>query len=102
MAGIEQLHERSLNLDSDQHFVLQKVINYVKEYKRSLLIKMPPPEPLRLKVLGSAGSGKSHLIDLICQWVEHLLRRDGDNLDHPYIIKTAFTGTAACNIGGGN
>ena len=98
--GLEQLHERSLNLDGDQFFVLEKVINYVKQYKRSLLIKKPLPEPLLLKVLGSAGSGKSHLIDLICQWVEHLLRRDGDNLDHPYIIKTAFTGTAACNIGG--
>ena len=98
--GLEQLHERTLNLDGDQYFVLEKVINYVKKYKRSLLTKTPLPEPLRLKVLGGAGSGKSHLIDLISQWVEHLLRTEGDNLDHPYIIKTAFTGTAACNIGG--
>ena len=74
--------------------------DYVKKYKRSLLTKTPLPEPLRLKILGSAGSGKSHLIDLICQWVEHLLRTEGDNLDHPYIVKTAFTGAAACNIGG--
>ena len=98
--GLEQLHERSLHLDVDQHFVLEKVINYVKHYKKSLLTQMPLPEPLRLKVIGSAGTGKSHLIDLICQWVEHLLRREGDNLDHPYVVKTAFTGSAACNIGG--
>ena len=98
--GIDELNEKTLNLDDDQSFVLEKIINYAKQYKRAVLMKVPPPQPLRLKILGSAGSGKSHLIDLICQWVELILRREGDNLDQPYIIKSAFTGTASCNIGG--
>ena len=98
--GLDELNEKTLNLDKDQFYVLEKIINYAKQYKRALLMKVPLPEPLRLKVLGSAGSGKSHLIDLICQWVESILRREGDDLDQPYIIKTAYTGTASCNIGG--
>ena len=98
--GIDELNEKTLNLDDDQSFVLEKIINYAKQYKRAVLMKVPLPQPLRLKVLGSAGSGKSHLIDLICQWVEHILRREGDDLDQPYIIKSAYTGTASCNIGG--
>ncbi len=96
----DELNQKMLSLDDDQKFVLEIVINYTKQYKRSLLMKVPPPKPLRLKVLGSAGSGKSHLIELICQWVERLLRREGDDLDQPYIVKTAYTGAASCNIGG--
>ena len=98
--SIDELNQKTLSLDDDQKFVLEKVINYAKQYKRSLLMKVPLPQQLRLKVLGSAGSGKSHLIELICQWVERLLRKEGDDLNQPYIIKTAFTGTASCNIGG--
>ena len=98
--NLDELNEKTLNLDDDQRFVLEKVINYAKQFKRSLLLKVQPPQPLRLKVLGSAGSGKSHLIELICQWVERILRREGDDLDQPYIVKCAFTGTASCNIGG--
>ena len=98
--GLDELNQKTLNLDDDQKYVLEKIIDYTKQYKRSLLMKIAPPRPLRLKVLGSAGSGKSHLIELICQWVERLLRREGDDLDHPYIVKTAYTGTASCNIGG--
>ena len=98
--SLDELNQKTLNLDNDQRFVLEKIINYAKQYKRALLLKAPLPQPLRIKVLGSAGSGKSHLIELICQWVERILRREGDNLDQPYIIKTAYTGSASCNIGG--
>ena len=98
--GIDELNEKTQNLDDDQYFVLEKIINYAKQFKRAVLQKVPLPQPLRLKILGSAGSGKSHLIDLICQWVERILRQEGDDLDQPYIVKTAYTGTASCNIGG--
>ena len=97
---MDELNQKTLKLDDDQKYVLEMIINYAKQYKRSLLMKRSPPQPLRLKVLGSAGSGKSHLIELICQWVERILRREGDDLDQPYIVKCAFTGTASCNIGG--
>ena len=32
--------------------------------------------------------------------MEKIVRSPGDNPDHPYIIKAAFTGTAAANING--
>ena len=52
------------------------------------------------KVVGSAGTGKSHVIDIISQWCEKILRSSGDNIDHPYVLRTAFMGGAAANISG--
>ena len=57
---------------------------------------MPP----LLIVQGGAGTGKSTVIDVISQQMEKILRTPGDNPDHPYVIKAAFTGTAAANIKG--
>ena len=34
------------------------------------------------------------------KWVQTILQHPGDSPEHPYILKTAFTGTAASNIGG--
>ena len=51
-------------------------------------------------IQGGAGSGKSTVIEALSQQVEKILRSSGDNPDHPYIIKAAFTGTAAANIKG--
>ena len=51
-------------------------------------------------VQGGAGTGKSTVINILSQQMEKILRTSGDNPDNPYIIKTAFTGTAAENIKG--
>ena len=51
-------------------------------------------------IQGGAGTGKSTVIDVLSQHLERIFRRPGDNPDHPYIIKAAFTGTAAANIKG--
>ena len=40
------------------------------------------------------------MIHLIAQWVEYFMRDSGDNLDHPYIVRCAFSGCAAANIDG--
>ena len=45
--------------------------------------------------------GKSTVIDLVTKWVTSILQKSGDSPDQPYVLKTAFTGTAASNIGGG-
>ena len=45
-------------------------------------------------------TGKSTIIDLGSMWAQHMLQGPGDNPDHPFVIKAAFTGTAAANIGG--
>ena len=53
-----------------------------------------------LIVQGGAGSGKSTVIDAMSQHMERILRNSGDNPYHPYLLKVAFTGTAASKIKG--
>ena len=65
-------------------------------------MKLPPTllnGPL-LVIQGGAGAGKSLLISAIGQWFEKILRQAGDDPDKPYILITAFTGTAAANVDG--
>ena len=50
-------------------------------------------------MVGSAGTGKSHVIKLVSQWSEYFLRTEGVSLDEPNVILCAFTGSAAANIG---
>ena len=101
LEDLEKLSKKTLELDDDQLFVVEMIIDYVKLYKRAIRTKTILPEPPLLKVLGKAGSGKSYLIDIICQWISRdgFLRTEGDNPEHPYFVKSAFTGAAACNIG---
>ena len=96
----ESLHQQTRNLDNDQMFVVTQVINYCKLYARARADVSTVPAPLLYKVVGSAGTGKSHIINLTAQWTELLLRKSGDDLDQPYCVRMAFTGAAASNISG--
>ena len=60
--------------------------------KESNSFHEPVPAPIYLKIIGSAGTGKSHVINLVSQWVEKILRKEGDHIEKPYCIKTAHTG----------
>ena len=86
-------------LVSEQQTVLGIVVEYCKELQKS---KKHPTnfKPPKLIIHGGAGTGKSHLIKIISQWVQHLLTGAGDDCDTPYIIRTAPTGMAAANIEG--
>ena len=53
-----------------------------------------------LFVHGGAGTGKSHLINVMCQSLEKVFRTRGDDPSNPYILKLAFTGSAAKLIDG--
>ena len=57
-------------------------------------------KPPLMIVQGGAGTGKTRLIDVLTQQVERIMRKPGDNPSHPYILKLAYTGTAAANIKG--
>lgn len=59
-----------------------------------------PPKPPTIIGHGGAGAGKSTVINLHAEWCQLILLKAGDNLECPYIIKCAFTGTAASNIQG--
>ena len=64
-------------------------------------MNLPLLGPL-LVIQGGAGAsaGASLLISAIGQWFENILRQAGDDPDKPYILITAFTGTAAANVDG--
>ena len=94
------LRERTDNLDSDQKLVIDIGITYAKGIVKFCTGNSNIPEQPLLAVQGGAGSGKSHVIDILAQWIEFILRSSGDNPDHPYVLKCAFAGTAAAKING--
>ena len=51
-------------------------------------------------VTGGAGSGKSTVIEILCQWIHKILQKPGDDPNYPYVMKTATTGAAGVLIGG--
>ena len=51
-------------------------------------------------VEGDAVSGKSELIRILCQIMEHEFREAGDDPDKPYILKGALTGETTTKIKG--
>lgn len=58
------------------------------------------PTPPLLLVHGNAGTGKSHVIDVLSQLLQRTFQRSGDEPDHPYILRLALTGNAASLIKG--
>ena len=97
----DELHARTRQLDKDQRRVVNIIITYSRAVARAIKNNSPVPSPPHLMVHGAAGTGKSTVIDLATQWAQHFLHKKGDNpAEQPYILKCAFTGTAAANIGG--
>ena len=96
----ETLRAKTRSLDDDQLFVVQEIIDYCKKYRRARVNDNEIPPQLFRKIIGSAGTAKSFVINIVAQWCEKILRADGDNIDHPYVVRAAFMGGAAANIGG--
>ena len=88
------------NLDEDQRMVLEIGVNLAKNIVKSKKARKMFMSQELLVVQGGAGSGKSLVIDVLSQQIERILRCSGDNPEHPYCLKAAFTGTAAANIKG--
>ena len=96
----KEMKEKTRTLDENQ----RKVVDIVVKYCRSVVKARQPgnslPEPDHMMVHGAAGTGKSTVILLCAQWAQKTLVTTGSDLDKPLILKTAFMGTAAANIGG--
>lgn len=58
------------------------------------------PNPFHLFVTGGAGTGKSHLIKTINYEASRILNKVSPGPEDTTVLLTAFTGTAAFNIGG--
>ena len=96
----DEILKEARNLDEFQKKALHLAISFAQNVIMARKGKVPYPAGPFLLVHGGAGSGKSTLINVIAQFIHHILLRDGDDLDCPYVLLSAFTGTAAANIEG--
>ena len=97
---LDDLREQSRKMDLYQKFVLQVAVRFARGIVKSLKPKNKRPVPPLLMVHGGAGSGKSTVISVLAKWVHHILQKPGDDPDCPYIVISAFTGSAASNVNG--
>merc|ERR1712082_64215 len=97
---IDLLKQRTDSLDKDQRLVIDLRLTYAKDMIKAKSGKISFPTAPLVVVQGGAGSGKSHVIDILSQWIETVSRSRGDNPEHPYVLKCAFAGTAAAKISG--
>ena len=96
----EKIDALTHELDEEQRVVLDIGVDFAKNLVKAKKGTMSPPKAPLVIVQGGAGTGKSTVIDAMSQQIEQILRTSGDDPSHPYIIKAAFTGTAAANIVG--
>ena len=76
------------------------VVKYARDIVKARRDGNTEPPPIYVMVHGGAGAGKSTVIHFLAKWSQLILSQAGDNEEYPYILKTAFTGTAASNIDG--
>ena len=100
LGNLNELAERTRKLDPEQRRVVDIGIKYAKDLVKSISGNCEPPEPPLLIIQGGAGSGKSTVIGVLTEWMEHFFRKSADDPNHPYIIKAAYTGSAAVIISG--
>ena len=96
----EQLRNKYLQCDLDQLLVIDIASTYANSIRKSTNGSSKPDKAPLVIVSGGAGTGKSHTINVLEQTVERILRKAGDELNCPYILKAAPTGVAAANISG--
>ena len=90
-----ELCRATRNMDEFQMELLNISIKYAKDIVKSRREGNHPPLPIYLIGHGGAGAGKSTVIHLVAKWCHLILAKEGDDINCPYIVKTAFTGTAA-------
>ena len=98
--GVDELREKTRSLDYYQREVVNIGVKYAKDIVKSRREGNGSPVATLMMVHGGAGAGKSTVINILAQWTQKILQREGDDIDCPCVIKCAFTGTAASNIEG--
>ena len=98
--SLDELKEKTRCLDQFQKEVVNIAMRYAKDLVKARREGNLSPKPVYLIGHGGAGAGKSTVIDVVSKWCHLILSKEGDDSSCPYIIKTAFTGTAASNIQG--
>lgn len=70
-----ELHSKIKTLDIDQRAVLDKGLQFARQYQRARKHGDPWPTPPLLIVHGGAGSGKSHIIDVLSQMLNKNIQK---------------------------
>ena len=96
----DEILQEARHLDKFQKKALHVAIKFAQDVIIARKGTIPYPKAPFLLVHGGAGSGKSTLINVMSQYIHKIMLRDGDDLDCPYVLLSAFTGTAAANIDG--
>ena len=99
-----QMYQKVQRLDKNQQRVVEICIRNARDTVKAEKGNKPP-EPILLVVSGGAGSGKSTVIESVEEWVNYILSglecgESGHATDQPLLVKCAYTGAAADNIGG--
>ena len=100
IGNLEDLRQGTKLLDRYQKYVIEIAIRFARGVVKSLKPKNRRPIPPTVMIHGGAGSGKSTVISTLAKWVHYILQRPGDDPDCPYVVISAFTGAAACNVNG--
>ena len=99
--NLDDLLIKTRNMDTDQRRIVRIGVEFASNVRKSRNKKgVKRPSPPYIVVQGSAGSGKSFVINTMTEWMERIFRQTGDNPNYPYILRLAYTGTAANIISG--
>ena len=96
----ETISEKILKLDKEQRMVIDVGVDYAKKYIQAEKKRISRPKAQLVIAHGGASTGKSMVIDVLSQALEKIFRKPGDDPNHPYIIRAAFTGNASLIIKG--
>ena len=100
LSNLDDLLNRTRTMDPDQRRIVNIGVEFAGNVRKSRYNDVKRPSPPYIVAQGGAGSGKSFVINTMTEWMERIFRQPGDNPNYPYILKLAFTGTAANIING--
>ena len=75
---LKTLKENTRSLDIYQRKVVDIGVKYSKDIVKSRKNCRKQPEPIYLMVHGGAGAGKSTVINILAQWVQNILEKEGN------------------------
>ena len=96
----DHCYEMCKNLNKEQRMMFQFICTHAQEILYSERFETNPPKPFFLFLSGDAGTGKSHLINVLSEYLRRNLKFPGQSGNQPSILLTASTGPAASRISG--